>query len=143
MKGSLRSGMLAIPFPFALAFELEAHVAQKSLCAYKNASFSFCNSKVGDFAVNLLTHSVALFFILHGLSPLVASLHRVTIFNFCSRLRCSAPINCTFSLPICGIFSCHLACKIGQSSTTLSKDLQYLQVVVGLLQSLTKCPCCL
>lgn len=66
MKGSLHSGVLATPFPFSLAFELEAPTLQNSLRACKIASFSLCKSKVGDFAVDLLTHFAELFFALFG-----------------------------------------------------------------------------
>ena len=118
--GSLRSGILAVPFLCLSVFEHEIAISQKSLQAYRNVSFSFCRSKVGDLIVNFLTHSAVGFFTLSSQAPsFVSPLHVMTLRFWCG-VWFSAPTNWMFLFLSCGLFSYHLLCKIGQSSIICS-----------------------
>ena len=92
-KGSLYNGVLSIPFPLSLVFEQEAPLSQNSLSACTKVSFSFSNSKVGGLIVDFRTHSAVVCFALPDWAPSISNPLRVTTFNFCYRVRSSAPIN--------------------------------------------------
>lgn len=120
VHGSLHRGILAIPFLLSSVFENEAPKLQKSLCACRNVSFSFCRSNVGGFIVDFWTHSAVGFLALSSRAPLVVSPLCVITLSFWCRVRFSTPINWTFWFHSCGLFSCHLFCKIVHSLITWS-----------------------
>ena len=79
MREWLHSGILMVAFLFSLACEHEASISVKSPQTPINVSF--CTSKVGDFIVDFLTHSVVSYLALSSRASFVVNPLRVMAFR--------------------------------------------------------------